>query len=105
MITVIIRITMYRNDIENVTKNSDNDKTDKIIIETITVESNTKKYTKVSIVDFDEIWYKYSFRKNIWRIFSLSIIIDVKRVKTTLKVEDLKFWQKSQKLPKILIFV
>ena len=56
---------MYRNDIENVTKNSDNDKTDKIIIETITVESNTKKYTKVSIVDFDEIWYKYSFRKNI----------------------------------------
>ena len=38
--------------------------------------------------DFDEIWHKCSFRKNIWHVFLFfkSAIIDVEGVETTLKV-------------------
>ena len=44
----------------------------------------TKEHNEVSIIDFDEIWYKCSFQKNILHVFFLSTIVNEK-IKTTLK--------------------
>ena len=40
----------------------------------------------MSITNFDELWYKCSFRKNNRHVFFSTAIVDVKGVKTTLKV-------------------